>query len=142
MAEESPHLPSVHFWLMMTHLARSEHEEAIEEGRKEVEADAYDEGAKLDLAFAYSESGNKEEAARIVDEVMARKNVYYSPCSVGIALLSLGREEEGAEWMERACAERDGSLLYFRSFPAYEKFRAYRGWTDLERRMHIPPEPS
>jgi len=137
VAEESPRLPSVHFWLMMTHLARSDYREAMEEGKKEVEADASDEGARLDLAFAYSEAGNKEEAARIVDEVLARKDVYYSPCSVGIALLSLGREREGAEWMEKACSERDGSLLYFRSFPTYDKFRTYQGWTELERRMRI-----
>jgi TolB-like protein/Tfp pilus assembly protein PilF len=142
LAEENPHLPSVHFWLMMTRLARSEYEEAIEEGKKEVEADANDQGAKLDLAFACSEAGNKEEAARIVDEVLAKKEVYYSPCSVGIALLSLGREKEGAEWMERACSERDGSLLYFRSFPSYEKFHTYPGWTELERRMRISPQPS
>ena len=137
VAEESPRLPSVHFWLMLTHLARSEHAEAIEEGKKEVEADDYDEGSKLDLAFAYSETGNSGEAARIVDEVLAKKDAYYSPCSVGVALLSLGREREGAEWMEKACSDRDGSLLYFRSFPTYKKFRTFPGWTELERRMHI-----
>jgi len=142
VAEDSPRLSSVHFWLMMTHLARSEYQEAIEEGRKEVEADPHDEGAKLDLAFIYSEAGNKQEAAHITDDVLARKDVYYSPCSVGIALLSLGREKEGAEWLERACSERDGSLLYFRSLPTYDKFRTYSGWTELERRMRISPQPN
>ncbi|HUK79865.1 MAG TPA: tetratricopeptide repeat protein, partial [Nitrososphaerales archaeon] len=141
VAEESPRLPSVHFWLMLTHLARSEHAEAIEEGKKEVEADDYDEGSKLDLAFAYSETGNSGEAARIVDEVLAKKDAYYSPCSVGVALLSLGREREGKEWMEKACSDRDGSLLYFRSFPTYEKLRTFPGWTELERRMHIATQP-
>jgi len=137
VAEESPRLPSVHFWMMMARLARSEYPEAIEEGKREVEADAHDEGARLDLAFAYSEAGNKDEAARIVDEVLVRKDVYYSPCSVGVVLLSLGREREGAEWMERACTERDGSLLYFKSLPMYEKFRGYAGWSELERRMRV-----
>jgi len=142
VAEENPRLPSVHFWLMITRLARAEYPEAIEEGKKEVEADANDEGSKLDLAFAYSETGNREEAIHIFDEVLARKDVYYSPCSVGVVLLSLGREKEGAEWLERACSERDGSLLYFRSFPTYEKFRAFSGWRELERRMRISPQPS
>ena len=142
VAEESPRLPSAHFWLMMTRLARAEYPEALEEGKKEVEADSYDEGARLDLAFAFSETGDKDEAARIVGEVLAMKDVYYSPCSVAVVLLSLGREREGAEWMERACAERDGSLLYFRTFPMYEKFRTYPGWAELERRMRISPRPS
>ena len=137
VAEESPRLPSVHFWLMMTRLARSEFVEAIEEGKKEVETDSSDEGARLDLAFAYSEAGKKDEAARIVGEVLAKEGVYYSPCSVGVVLLSLGREREGAKWMERACAERDGSLLYFRSLQMYEKLRRYAGWAELERRMRV-----
>jgi len=137
LAKESPRLPSVHFWLMLTHLARSEHSEAIEEGKKEVESDNDDLGAKLDLAFAYSEGGQKEEAARMVEDVLAKKGVYYSPCSVGGALLSLGREREGTAWLERACAERDGSLLYFRSYPIYAKLRSFPGWTEIERRMGI-----
>jgi len=142
LAEENPRLPSVHFWLVLTRLARSEYPEAMEEGKKEFETDNYDEGAKLDLAFACSEAGDKKEAARLVDEVLAKKDVYYSPCSVGIALLSLGREEEGAAWLERACKERDGSLLYFRSFPMYEKFRSYQGWAELERKMGIVAQAS
>ena len=137
LAEENPRLPSVHFWLLLTHLDRSEYLKAIEEGKKEVESNNNDEGAKLDLAFAYSEAGEKEEAARIVGEVLAKKDVYYSPCSVGVALLSLGREKEGADWLERACEERDGSLLYFRSFPSYKKLRSYPGWAECERKMGI-----
>ena len=134
---ENPRLPSVHFWLGLLHLDRSEYSEAIAETKLEVEADDHDEGSKLDLAFAYSEAGEKEEAKRILGEVLARKDVYYSPCSVGTVMLSLGREKEGREWMEKACAERDESLLYFRSIPSYEKLRSFPGWDDIERRMGI-----
>lgn len=137
LEEENPRLPSVHYWLTLTHLARAEYPEALAEARQEVESDNYDEGAKLDLAFACSEAGQKDEAFRILEEVLARKDVYYSPCSVGIAMLSLGRGKEGVTWMERALAERDGSLLYFRAFRSFEKLRSFPGWDGLERRMGV-----
>jgi len=135
LAEENPQLPSVHFWLMLTRLARSEYEDAVEEGKKEVESDNFDEGARLDLAFAYSEAGNRDEAGRIVDDVMAKKDVYYSPCSVGVALLSLGREDEALKWLQRACDERDGSLFYLRRFPSYSRLRSFPAWEKIERLM-------
>jgi adenylate cyclase len=137
VADESPRLPSVHFWLTLAHLAESAYSEAVAEARLEVESDDYDEGAKLDLAFACSESGEKEEAKRIVNDVLSTKDVYYSPCSMGIALLSLGREQEGATWMEKACTDRDGALLYFRSVPIYAKLTSYPGWEEIERRMGV-----
>ena len=52
-------------------------------------------------------------------------------------MLSLGREKEGREWMEKACTERDESLLYFSGTSSYEKLRSFPGWDDIERRMGI-----
>ncbi len=135
LENENPRLPSVHYWLMLVRLGLGEYPEAVVEAKREVESDNYDEGAKLDLAFAHSEAGEKNEAEKILEEVLARKDVYYSPCSVGIALLSLGREKEGMVWMEKALAEHDGSILYFRGFPSYKKLRSFSGWDDMERRM-------
>ncbi len=142
LAEENPRLQSAHFWLMLVHLARSEYKDAVDEGKKEVETNQYDLGARLDLAFALSEGGEKEEGARLVDEVLARKDVYVSPCSLGVVLLSLGRAEEGAAWLDRACTERDSSLLYVKSSPVFAKLRSFPGWAEIERRMGIVSWPS
>ena len=122
VADESPKLASVHYWMAMANILRSKGAEAIEEAKLEVEADNFDPSAKLDLAFALSETGRKGEAAEILDEVVRLKDAYYSPCSVGLVMLSVGREQEGARWLERAVKERDSSLLYFRSLPAYRKY--------------------
>jgi class 3 adenylate cyclase/tetratricopeptide (TPR) repeat protein len=130
--DENPDLPSIHYWLSLVHLCQGRHAEAIEENIEEVRADHNDPGAKLDLAFSNSEAGRKAEAAKVLDEVVAEKQAYYSPCSVGIALLSLGREGEAFEWMERAFAERDSSILYFRSVPAYDRYSASPRWAELE----------
>jgi TolB-like protein/Tfp pilus assembly protein PilF len=138
VADENPGLPSVHYWMSLVHLAESRYDMAIEEAKKEVEADSYDDGAKLDLAFAYAEAGHKEEGTKILDQVLAKKEVYYSPCTVGIVMLSLGREKEAFDWMEKAYAEHDSALLYFRSVPVYAKYLSYPGWMEIERKMGFP----
>jgi tetratricopeptide (TPR) repeat protein len=120
--EESPGLPSVHYWLAVVNLAQSKYSEAIEQAKMEVSLDNFDPSAQLDLAFAHSEAGDKKEAARILDEVLGMTGVYYSPCSVALTMLSLGRAAEGARWLERAVEEHDSALLYFRSVPIYSKY--------------------
>ena len=122
VAEENPDLPSVHYYLAIAGILQSKWAEAIEEAKKEVESDNFDPSSKLDLAFAYSESGKKEEAVRILEEVLRVKDAYVSPTSIGLVMLSLGRRTEGRDWLERAYGERDSSLLYFMSVPAYLKY--------------------
>lgn len=134
---ESPKLPSVHYWMSLVYHAQERHSEAVEEARKEVEADDDDPGAKLDLAFALSESGMKDDASKLLEEVQGEKDAYISPCSTGIVFLSLGREAEALGWMQKALAQRDSALLYFRSIPAYRKYARFKGWSEIEKSMGL-----
>jgi TolB-like protein/Tfp pilus assembly protein PilF len=137
VTSESPNLPSVHYWMNHVLLAQGKYPEAIEEAKKEVEADNYDPSARLDLAFVLSEAGLKDEATKVFDEATGLKEKYVSPTSVGTVLFSLGRNVEALESLERALAERDSSLLYFRSVPAYAKFHSIPGWSEIERKMGL-----
>ena len=139
--EESPELPSAHYWMGLANIVQGRFSDAIEEARREVAVDRNDLGARLDLAYAYSEAGQKDEGSRILEDVLAEKEAYVSPCSVGLVLLSLGRAKEGEEWLKKAFEQRDSSLLYFRSLPAYRKHHAYPGWTEIEKGMRFPTDP-
>jgi TolB-like protein/Tfp pilus assembly protein PilF len=138
VADENPDLPSVHYWMSHAYLAQAKFTEAVEEAKREVEADHHDPGAELDLAYALSEAGEKGEATQILEGVLAKKNVYFSPCSVGTVMYSLGREREAIEWMEKALEEHDSALLYFRSLITYRKYNASPGWSDIEAKMGFP----
>jgi adenylate cyclase len=140
--EESPGLPSVHYWQAMVNLAESKYPEAIEEAKKEVKFDNFDPSAQLDLAFAYSEAGDKKEATRILDEVLEKTDVYYSPCSIGLAMLSLGKTAEGERWLERALEQHDSALLYFRCVPVYSKYASSPEGKKVDMRMGITSRPS
>jgi TolB-like protein/Flp pilus assembly protein TadD len=141
VAEENPDLPSVHYYLGIANILQSRWTDAIDEAKKEVESDNFDPSSKLDLAFAYSESGNKGEAGRILEEVLQRKDVYVSPTSIALVMLSLGRRVEGADWLRRACDERDTALLYFMSVPAYTKYAQSNEAAEVRARMgmDLPP---
>ncbi len=135
---ENPMLPSVHYWLSIVNTVLSKGADAIDEAKREVEADNSDPSARLDLAFACSEAGNKEEATAILEEVLRKSDIYFSPCSVGLVMLSLGREDEGARWLERAVAERDSALLYFRSNPAYRRYSDSPVGREVDVKMGFP----
>lgn len=135
---ESPKLPSVHYWLSIVNTILSRGAEAIGEAKLEVDADDSDPSAMLDLAFACSEAGDKAEARRILEEVLRRTDLYFSPCSVGLVMLSLGREGEGVGWLEKAVAERDSALLYFRSNPAYSRYSLSRVGKEIDAKMGFP----
>ncbi len=135
--DENPRLPSVHYWMSIANTLQSKGAEAVDEAKKEVESDNSDPSAKLDLAFAHSEAGEKEQAARILDEVLKTSGEYYSPCSVGLVMLSLGRNDEAERWLEKAVEEHDSSLLYFGSTPAYVKYSDSRVGREVHARMGI-----
>ncbi|QQG48185.1 MAG: tetratricopeptide repeat protein [archaeon] len=140
--KESPGLPSIDFWLSLVLSKQSRFVEAIEASKHEIAANGNEPGAKLDLAFIYTLAGNGDEAKRILDEVMALKDVYVSPTSLGIALLGLGKDDEAFGFLEKAATEHDSNLLYFRSLPPYEAFRKGARWQELERKIGLSSGPA
>ena len=129
---------SVNFWTTQVLIAQSKFEEAIVEGRKEVAANGGDLGAKLDLAVALGLAGKEDEAGAIIEEGLSPNGSYRSPTSLGSALLAAGRDDEAYGWLEKAYAEHDSALLYFRWLPGYEKFRADPRWKEIEKKMGFP----
>lgn len=134
VADENPDMPSIHAWLSIANILQSNWPEAIKEARREVETDDFDPGSKLDLAFALSESGDKEEAAKILEKVLGEKD-YVSPTSIAMVLLSLGRGAEGERWLRKALADRDSALLYFMSVPAYVKYASFPEAKDVRNQV-------
>jgi len=137
VAEERPELPSVHYWMALASVGRGDFPTALEEVKREVEADNFDPGSKLDMAYVQSEAGNREDASKLVVEVLADKGSYYSPSTFGMVLLSLGQEKEGLDWLLTGLKERDPALLYLRCLQPYQKNLNSQGWKEIERKMGI-----
>ena len=122
VVDENPDLTSVHYYLGMANILQGRWEDAIREARREVEADDFNPGSKLDLAFALAESGAKAEAEKMLDEAIGWKGSYVSPTSIALVALSVGRLADGERYLKKALEDRDSSLLYFMSAPVYLKY--------------------
>jgi len=62
---------------------------------------------------------------------------YVHPMTLVRDYARLGRVDEAFEWLERAFDERDGSLAFIKTFPAYDELRSDPRFRDLLRRMNF-----
>ncbi len=63
---------------------------------------------------------------------------YVRPTALAVDFARLGRTDEAFEWLERAYDERDGSLAFIKTEPAYDGLRSDPRFQDLLRRMSFP----
>lgn len=139
IAAENPDFVAVHYWTTIAHLILNKFPEAIKEAEKEVELDGGSDDAKLDLAWVKALAGEKEEAARILDEIAPKTEEHISPVSFALVELGLGHEEKGFEWLKTACSEHDPFVLYFRSVPVFSKYWSDPRWLEIEESSGLPP---
>ena len=114
-----------------------EYDAAIEEARKAVELDKTD-FTQLGLAEILAHSGRKDEAQRILDDVLKEAgDGQVLPVSFGEVEFALGRWDEGFKWLEKGLAGRDVGLLYFGSTqdPHIEKYRSDPRWKEIDAKI-------
>jgi tetratricopeptide (TPR) repeat protein len=137
LAPDYPKSVAVRYWMTVAHLALGEFREAVEEAQREVELDGWSDDSKLDLAYAKAVAGEKEDAARLLQEVTSKTGEYVSPVSLALVELGLGNEEAGFEWLKKACEQHDPEFLYFRSVPLFAKYWTDRRLLGMERRAGL-----
>jgi TolB-like protein/Tfp pilus assembly protein PilF len=137
LIEQSPDFAAARVWKSTVHLWRFEYDAAIEEARKAVELDKTS-FTQLSLAEILALSGRKDEAQRILDDVLKEAgDSQVLPVYVGEVEFALGRWDEGFKWLEKGLAVRDVGLLYFGSTPnpSYEKYRSDPRWKEIDAKI-------
>jgi tetratricopeptide (TPR) repeat protein len=93
------------------------------------------------LAHAYAVSGRKDEAQKMLDDLMRKSSEknYVSPYSVAVIYAGLDDKDKTFAWLERAYSDRSYYL------PVYLTTDARLGWLhsdprfkDLVRRIGLP----
>jgi len=136
--ELNPDYPTAHSFLSMVHLMDSKFEDSISEAEKASALSKGDLWMKTQLGFVYGMCGRKNQANRILNELMeAGRNEYVSSVWVATLLFSLERSDEAFEYLDKAFEERSSQLFYFRNSPWFEKIRADPRWASLERRIGL-----
>ena len=67
---------------------------------------------KTFLAMSYAMAGRREEALRLVDEMVSGAGGQLRPSEIGLVYLYLGDREHAERWFERAIEERDYMMAF------------------------------
>jgi eukaryotic-like serine/threonine-protein kinase len=91
------------------------------------------------LAVCFSAIGKPGDAQAIHDELTARaRREYVQPSMLALTTASVGRMEEAFALLHRACDERDGVLMYARTYPAFRPLQTDPRMTEIYRRIGFP----
>ena len=93
------------------------------------------------LAHAYAVSGKVGEARRLLGELNALSNRHYvSAYQLAAVYAGLGEKDNAFQQLERAYAERSGSLIYLNREPRLNSLHSDPRYADLVRRIGLPLE--
>jgi adenylate cyclase len=92
------------------------------------------------LAITYAKMGRREDAQRILDQLIEKsRQQYVKADSIAAVYAAVGEKDEAFRWLERAFDEHSAPLYGFGSDPAFRSLRSDPRFADLLRRIGIDP---
>ena len=117
-----------------THLHRGHLEDAIDTFVRVRDLTPHPKGGITPLAYALGLAGRESEAAELV-AILEEREREEPDVALDLDLATifsgLGREEEALERLRRAGEKRIGSLVFLRSWPAWERLRQISGFEEF-----------
>jgi hypothetical protein len=90
------------------------------------------------LGYVYAAEGRRDEASRIVEELVASSKVRYVPAStVAVVLSGLGEKDEAMKWLERADRERDPWVTALNTNFMFDPIRSDPRFQSLAHRVGL-----
>ena len=116
-------LPYIYLGLSYAH--QGMFEKAIPPLETAVRVSGGSELVKSSLGYTYGLAGREQEARAILNELRAAAETRYVP-AVSMAAIHMGLDERDAvfEWLDKAYAERDHYLIYFKVEPMVDALRS------------------
>ena len=90
------------------------------------------------LAHVYAQMGRRDEALAIVEELkQMSKRRYVSPYGIASIYACLGETETALDWLDKAYAEHDQTLVWVKVHPRLDRLRSHPRYQNLLRRMKL-----
>jgi len=114
--------------------------EAIAELEKAVNlSNRTDEGAMASLGMVLGDSGRKQEARKLLEELEERsKRRYISPYLVALIQVGLGERDQAIASLEQGYTDRDQWMMFLKVDPHMDDLRSDPRFQDLLRRVGLP----
>jgi len=93
-----------------------------------------------DLAYVEALAGNRDEAAKILAQLLELSKRSYIPAtSIAVVYLGLGEKTRALDWLEKGLEEHSPGLSILKIDPRYDGLRSNPRFQDLLSRMNFPP---
>ena len=138
--EIDPSYPPTLWFMALARQQTGQHKEMISDMERASELSGDDPGMIAFLAYTYGIAGRRSEAQEMLDELQApREQGYASPFDVALVYAGLGEPDRAFEWLEKACEERVGFMVYLKTFPVFDSLRSDPRLASLIRRVGLEP---
>ena len=123
------------------YLPRKMYQEVVSEMQEALALDKTSPRFLALLAHAYAAWGKKDDALKILKELIKRGETGEPDVPMEIAHVfgGLGDKDRAFEWLEKAYQGGSGRLIYLKAWPIWEPLRSDARYADLVRRMGFPP---
>ena len=92
------------------------------------------------LGITYAKMGRRDDARRIVDQLIERsRQQYVAADSIAAVCVALGEKDEALRWLDRAFEEHSGSFYSYMFRPEFRALRSDSRFADLLRRIGVDP---
>lgn len=90
------------------------------------------------LGYVYSISGNNEDAENMLELLLEKsEEEYVSPFWIAVVYAGLGAKDESLNWLEKACKQRDGSLVFLDVIPIFEHLHSDPRFVNILTQMGL-----
>lgn len=123
MLTADPNYFPARYDLAWTYLAMGKRQEAINELLKVYDADTRLQRLSA-LAIAYAANGQKDEARKLLNQLLAQKDQQYvAPFELGIIYAGLDDLDSAYRYFNKACDERSGWIIFLKHDPLFDNLR-------------------
>lgn len=137
--ELDPSFAVAHFNLGLVYEQKGMFAEAVAELKESLALSGGSARIKAALGHAYGAAGSSIEAKQIVEELKQRsRHTRISADVIALVFAGLREKDEAFKWLERAFAERSGSLPYLNADPRFDALRLDPRFQDLITSIGLP----
>ena len=134
-----PNHYQAHWFLAHTYAANGQLDEAIAAAEKAAALSARSPGALGILGMVYGLAGKKDEATKVVGELLElNERRYVTPAALVFSYTGLGDKDQAFVWMEKSYEERSNFMAYLKAIPLLDPLRSDPRFADLLRRVGLP----
>jgi len=133
-----PNFFRAYAFLGRAYVGKGVYDEALKAFQKAIELEAGGSEAEVMLGHCYAVSGRRPEATRILEKFKGlHEQNRASAYDLAVIYAGLGEKSWALDWLEKAVAERSGSLMLLKVEPIFDGLRANPRFTDLLKKVGL-----